>query len=62
MIKLVELIAYYSGELQPHPPESPLDQRDVILSTLRYLNGYRYTYAMLQDLAKNATDLEAEGK
>lgn len=62
MIPLPTLIAYYSGELQPHPPESPLDRRDVYLSTLAYLNAYRATTAMLQDLAKNATDLEREGK
>jgi len=60
MIKLPTLIAYYSGRLSPRPPETDLDQRDIDLSTLAYLNGYRTTNVMLQDLAGQATDLEAE--
>jgi len=62
MIELPELIAYFCGELQPHPPKTPLSQHDVALSTLAYLNAYRVTTLMLKDLAGNAADLEAEGK
>lgn len=62
MIELNELIAYFSGECQKYPPKSPFDRRHIALSTLAYLNGYRVTSAMLQDLAGNAADLEAEAR
>lgn len=58
MIELVELIKYWNGRLQEHPPISPLDWHDVCQSTLTYLNAYRTTNAMLKDLAKDAIDLE----
>jgi len=62
MIELVELIAYWSGQLQTQPPMTGLDWHDVCHSTLAYLNAYRATTAMLQDLSKNASDLEEEGR
>lgn len=62
MIELPALIAYYSGKLQKPPLASELDQRDINLSTLTYLNAYRTTTTMLGSLATDAIDLEAEGK
>lgn len=62
MIEINELIGYFCGELQPHPPKTPYSRHDVALSALAFLNGYRITHAMLKDLAGNAADLEAEGE
>ncbi|GAI26084.1 unnamed protein product [marine sediment metagenome] len=62
MIELNELIAYFCGELQPHPPKTPLTKHDVAMSTLAYLNAYRVTTFMLQDLAGDAADLEEEAR
>lgn len=61
LIELTELIAYYSGVLQPHPTESFLDRKDVYHSTLVYLNAYRTTTTMLQNLAKGIIELGTEG-
>lgn len=61
MIDLPQLIAFWNGKLQEHPPLTSLDWHDVCLSTLTYLNSYRVTSLMLKDLAKDVVDLEAEG-
>ena len=62
MEELTNLIAYFCGELQPHPPKTPLTKHDVALSTLAYLNAYRVTTLMLQSLAGDAAGLEAEAR
>ena len=62
MIELPELIAYWSGRCQEHPPITTLDWHDVCMATLTYLNGYRTTTAMLRSLANDTSDLVLEGE
>ena len=62
MIEINELIVYFCGELQPHPPETPLSRHDVAVSTLAYLNGYRMTNVMLQSLAGKTAEFETEAR
>lgn len=60
MLTLLELIIYFNGRLQEHPPISSLNWHEVCDSTLAYLNCYRQTEAMLKDLAKDVADITCQ--
>jgi hypothetical protein len=58
MIQLLELILYFNQQLEEHPPAPTFDWLDICSSTLAYLNAYRQTVIMLEDIARDAVDLK----
>jgi len=60
MIPLTELIVYFSGRLQEHPPLPRYDWKEICQSTLAYLNSYRQLQGMLDKLAGEEQNGERE--
>jgi len=62
LIPLLELVIYFNGRLQEHPPISTLPWRDVCDSTLAYLNLYRQLQDMLNHLGEQANAILTQMK
>ena len=60
LIPILELILYWNGRLEAHPPMTSLDWEQVCKSTLIYLNAYQQASTMLVRLAKGTADLPEE--
>ena len=50
MLPVTELINYFSGRLQEHPPLPEHSWKDICRSTIAYLNSYRRLQDMLDEL------------